>query len=117
MFSSLGTAMSTMKSVLFFVIDQQNVRPKVKLMLVSLNREVPEDLGVVIPDNFFWFYSPVFTVLKVVLRTYGPVYIGDTMLCLSVYSVPASLLQPLVIRATVSACCLHNLHLESCTVW
>ena len=33
------------------------------------------------------------------------------------YSVPASLLQPLVICATVSACCLHNLHLGSCTVW
>ena len=39
--------------------------------------------------------------------------IEATLLCLSVYSVPASLLQPLVICATVSACCLHNLHLGS----
>ena len=43
-------------------------------MLVSLDREVIEDLGVIIPDYFFWFYLPVFTVLKVVLSTYGPVY-------------------------------------------
>ena len=26
---------------------------------------VTVDLGVVIPDYFFWFYSPVFTVLKI----------------------------------------------------
>ena len=36
-------------------------------MLVSLDEKVPEDLGVVIPDYFFWFYPPVFTVLKIVV--------------------------------------------------
>ena len=45
-----------------------------KQMLVSLDREVLEDLGVIIPDCFFWFYPPVFTVLKVVLSTYSSVY-------------------------------------------
>ena len=59
---------------LVLVVDQHNVRPVVKQMLVSLDGKVPEDLGVVIPDYFFWFYSPVFTVLKIVLSTYGPVY-------------------------------------------
>ena len=59
---------------LFHVVNQRNVRPIVKQMLVSLDREVPEDLGVTIPNYFFWFYPPVFTVLKVVLSTYGPVY-------------------------------------------
>ena len=44
--------------------------PIVKQMHVSLNGEVSEDLGVIIPDYFFWFYPPVFTVLT----TYGPVY-------------------------------------------
>ena len=43
-------------------------------MLVSLDREVSEDLDVIIPDYFFWFYPPVFTVLKVVLSKYGSVY-------------------------------------------
>ena len=103
MFSSLGTAMSTMKSVLFFVIDQQNVRPIVKLMLVSLNREVPEDLGVVISDYFFWFYSPVFTVLMIVSAHIALYTIEATLLCLSMYSISASLLRPLVICPTVSA--------------
>ena len=50
-----------------------SVRPIVKQMLVSLDEKVPEDLGVVIPDYFFWFYPPFFTVLKIVLSTYGPV--------------------------------------------
>ena len=39
-------------------------------MLVSLDGEGPEDLGGIIPDYFFWFDPPVFTVLS----TYGPVY-------------------------------------------
>ena len=43
-------------------------------MLVSLDGKVPEDLGVVISDYFFWFYPSVFLVLKIVLSTYGPVY-------------------------------------------
>ena len=43
-------------------------------MLVSLDEKDPEDLGVVIPDCFFWFYRPVFTVLKILLSTYGSVY-------------------------------------------
>ena len=46
----------------FFIVDQHDVRSMVKQMLVSLDRKVPEDLDVVIPDYFFWFYSPVFTV-------------------------------------------------------
>ena len=59
---------------LFFVVDQHDVSPILKQMLVSPNGKVPEDLGVVIPDYFFWFYSPVFTVLKIVLSTNGSVY-------------------------------------------
>ena len=43
-------------------------------MLVSLDGKVPEDVGVVILDYFLWFYPPIFTVLKIVIRTYGPVY-------------------------------------------
>ena len=66
MFSSLGTAMSIMRPV--------NVRPIVKQKLVSLDGKVLEDLGAVIPDCFFWFYSPVFTALKTVPSAYGPVY-------------------------------------------
>ena len=37
---------------LFLVVDQQYVRLIVKQMLVSLDREVPEDLGVIIPYYF-----------------------------------------------------------------
>ena len=66
--------------------------------------------------TFFWFYPPVLTVLKIVVSTYALYTIEATFLCLSVYSVPASLLQPLMICAVVSAC-LHNLHLGSYTVW
>ena len=59
---------------LFYIVYQHGVRPIVKQTLVSLDGKVPEDLGVVIPDHLFWFYPPVFTVLKIVLSTYGPVY-------------------------------------------
>ena len=59
---------------LFLVVNQHDVRLVVKQMLVSLDGEVPENLGVIIPDYFIWSYAPVFTVLKVVLSTYGPVY-------------------------------------------
>ena len=52
-FLSLGTAMSIMRPVCFFIVDQNNVRPIVKQMLVSLDRKVSEDLDVVIPDYFF----------------------------------------------------------------
>ena len=38
---------------LFFIVDQHNVKPIIKQMLVSLNGKVPDDLGVVIPDYFF----------------------------------------------------------------
>ena len=38
---------------LFFIVDQYDVRLIVKQMLVSLDRKVPEDLGVVVPDHFF----------------------------------------------------------------
>ena len=51
---------------MFLGVDQRDVRPIVKQMLVGLNGEVPEDVGVMVPDNSFWFYPPVFTVLKVV---------------------------------------------------
>ena len=74
MFSSLGTAVLIYEAGLFFIVDQHDVRPIVKQMLVSLDGKVPEDLGVVIPDYFFWLYPPVFTVLKIVLGTYGSVY-------------------------------------------
>ena len=43
-------------------------------MLVGLDKEVPEDLGVIVPDYSFWFYPPVFTARKIVLSTYGAVY-------------------------------------------
>ena len=59
---------------LFFIVYQHDVRPIVKQMLVSLDGKVLEDLGVVIPDYFVWFYPPVFAVLEIVLSTYGPVY-------------------------------------------
>ena len=59
---------------LFFTVDQQDVRPIVNQMLVSLDGKVPEDLGVVIPDYIIWFHPPVFTVLKIVPSTYGSVY-------------------------------------------
>ena len=58
---------------LFLVVDQHDFRPIVKQMLVGLDGEVPEDLGVIVPDYYFLFYPPVFTVLKVALRTHGPV--------------------------------------------
>ena len=35
-------------------------------MLFGLNGEFPENFGVIVPDYFFRFYSPVFTVLEVV---------------------------------------------------
>ena len=76
-------------------------------MLVSLDGKVPEDLGVVIPVFFLVLPTSLYCAQD---RT------QHILLCLLVYSVPASLLQPLVICATVSACCLHNLHLGSCTV-
>ena len=59
---------------LFLVVDQHNVRPFVKQMLIGLDRKISKDRGVIVPDYFFWFYSPVLTVLKVVLSTYGPIY-------------------------------------------
>ena len=60
---------------LFFIVDDQhNVEPTVKQIFVSLDGKVPDDIGVVIPDHFFWFYPPVLNVLKIVLSTYGPVY-------------------------------------------
>ena len=43
--------------------------------------------------------------------------IEATLLCLSVQSVPARLLQPLRIWALLSSCRLRSLHLGSCTVW
>ena len=59
---------------MFLIVDQHDVRPIVRQILVSLDEKVPEDLGVAIPDYFFWFYPPVFTVLKIVFSTYGPLY-------------------------------------------
>ena len=43
------------------------------VLVIAVDGEVPEDLCVIIFDYFFWFYPPVFTVLMVVLSTYGPV--------------------------------------------
>ena len=56
---------------LFLVVNQQDVRLIVKQMLVSLDGEISADLSVIIPDYFSWFYPTDFTVLKVVLSTYG----------------------------------------------
>ena len=52
---------------MFFIVDQHNIKPILKQMLVSLDGKVPEDLSDVLTDNFFWFYPPAFTVLKIVL--------------------------------------------------
>ena len=57
---------------LFLIVDQHNVRPIVKQMLVSLDEKVPEDFGLL--TTFFWFYPPAFTVLTFVLSTYVPAY-------------------------------------------
>ena len=70
---------------LFLVVDQHNVRPFVKQMLIGLDRKISKDRGVIVPDYFFWFYPPVLTVLKVVLSTYGPIYYwGHIVVSLSV---------------------------------
>ena len=101
----------------FFIVDQHDVRPIVKQMLVSLDGKVPEDLGVVLPDYFF-LVLPTSLYCAQEYSAHMALYtIEATLLCLSMYSVPASLLQLLVICPAVSACCLHNLNLESCTVW
>ena len=70
MFSFLWHCNANYEAGLFLVVDQHDVRPIVKQVLVSLDGEVPEDLGVIILQYFFWFYPPVFTVLNVVLSTY-----------------------------------------------
>ena len=44
------------------------------VLVIAVDGEVPKDLCVIIFDYFFWFYPPVFTVLKIVLSTYGSVY-------------------------------------------
>ena len=59
---------------LFLIVDQHEVKPIVKQMLVSLDGIVSEHLGVIISDELFRSYPPVFTVLKVVCNTYDPVY-------------------------------------------
>ena len=67
---------------LFLIVDQHYVRLIVKQMLVSPDKKVSEDLGVIIPDYFFWLYPPVFTVLKLVLRTYCILYIVYYVYCI-----------------------------------
>ena len=62
------------KAGLFLVVDQHDARLIVKQMLVSLDEEPPDDFDEIVLDYSFWFYSPVFTVLKVVLSTYSSVY-------------------------------------------
>ena len=97
---------------LCLVVNQRDVRPIVKQMLVSLDGEVPEDLGMIIPDYVFWYYSQCLLCSKL-YSAHTALYINEaTLLYLSVFSVPGSLLQPLMICATVSAYCLHNLHLD-----
>ena len=59
---------------LFFIVDQHDVRPIVKQMLVSLDEKVSENFVVVIPDYIFWFYPPVFTMPKILLSAYDPIY-------------------------------------------
>ena len=56
------------------IVYQHDVRPIVKQMLVSLDGKVPKDLGWLLLTNFSWFCPPVFTVLKIILSTYVPVY-------------------------------------------
>ena len=51
MFASLGTAMLIYEAGLFFIVDQHDVRPIVKQMLVSLDGKVAEDTVVIIPDS------------------------------------------------------------------
>ena len=67
------------------IIDQHDVRQILKQMLISLDRNVPEDFGVFIPNYFFWFHSPVFAVIKILLGKYGSVYYsGNIVMSLSV---------------------------------
>ena len=62
-----------------------------------LYEEVPENLSMIVSSYHFWFYPPVFTVLNVLLITYGPVYYwGHIAVSLSVLAL-TSLLQPLMI--------------------
>ena len=76
---------------LFFIVDQHDVRLIVRQMLVGLDGKVSEDHGMIVPDQFFWLYPPVFTMLKVVLSTYGDVYYrGHIVVSLSTYSVAAA---------------------------
>ena len=42
-----------------------------KQILVNLDDEVPEDLGMIIPHYLFGFYPLFVTVLKVLLSTYS----------------------------------------------
>ena len=67
-------------------------------MLFVLDGEVPEDLGVIVSDYFFWFYSPVFTVIKVVLSIYSPVYYQGFIV------VPLSVLSPCELAAATDMC-------------
>ena len=61
MFSSLGTAVLIYEAGLFFIVDQYDVRPIVRQTFVGLDREVPENLGMIVPNYSFWFYPPAFT--------------------------------------------------------
>ena len=104
------------ETVCFFIVNQHKVRPKLKQMLVGLYGEVPADLNAIVPDYSFWLYLSVFTVLKVVLSTYGPVHFRGHI----VVSQCTQFLKACYRcwwSAMVSACCLHNLHLGSCPVW
>ena len=66
---------------------------------VSLNGKVLEELGVLIPDHFFWFCPPVFTVLNIVLSTYSPVSYWSHIV------VSLSLLDPCELVAAIGDMC------------
>ena len=71
--SSLSWSFSSLanyEAELFLVVNQHDGRRIVNQVLVGLGGEVPKDFGVIASDYYFWFYSPVFTVLKVILSTY-----------------------------------------------
>ena len=73
-FLSWMSYLLALRSQWFLVVDQHDVRPIVKQMLIRLNGEVPENLGMIVPEYFFWFCSPVFTVLKDYSAHMSPVY-------------------------------------------
>ena len=84
-------------------------------MLVSLDGEVPEDLGMTIPDYVFWYY-PQCLLYSMLYSTHMALYINEAMLLyLLVFSVPGSLdsVVDLVCHCSGVECLLLSYHDQS----